>query len=316
MTLLRRIVLCGVVLALASQPVAMAFDEPAVNLGFTSFIDGIPPAGPGWYVQDYVQYYTADTFRDGDGNKIPLPGPDLTGWINLFQVIYQSEKKCPLTGGLIGLNVIVPYVDIDVDYAAAGPFPVAGDAGFGDILVGPFLQWIVMGEKGPTFAHRVELQCLFPTGEYDAMAQINPGANVFSFNPYWSGTWFLGPKATVSTRIHYLWNDTNDDPAPRPGGLPGEVKAGEAVHANFTAAYNVYGPLRLGLNAYGLKQLSATEVDGASEAGSKEQVFGIGPGALWSFSQETHLFFNAYFESDAKARTEGERYNLRLVHHF
>ena len=195
-------------------------------------------------------------------------------------------------------------------------FPAAGDAGFGDILVGPFMQWIVMGEKGPTFAHRVELQCIFPTGEYDEMAQINPGANVFSFNPYWSGTLFLGPKATISTRIHYLWNDTNSDPAPRPGGLPGEVQAGDAVHANLTAAYNVYGPLRLGVNAYALKQLSETQVDGVDEPGSKEQILGIGPGAVWSFSQETHLFFNAYFESDAEARTEGERYNLRLVHHF
>ena len=295
---------------------ARAYDQPAVNLGLTSFLDGIPPAGPGWYVEDYVQFYTSDSFRDGDGDKLPFPDPQLDVWINVLQGIYLSEETCPLTGGAIGLNVILPYVDFDLDYAAAGPFPMAGDSGFGDLLVGPFLQWTEMGQNGPTFAHRIELQCIFPTGEYDEDAQLNPGANVFSFNPYWACTWFLGPDVTLSTRIHYLWNDKNDDPAARPGGVPDEVQAGQAVHANITAAYKASDELRLGANAYVFKQFEKTEVDGVDEDGSEEQVIGIGPGILYSFSKDTHLFLNAYFEMETESRQECERYNDRIVHHF
>jgi hypothetical protein len=305
-------------------PFASAYDLPSVNLGFTSFMDGGPPAGPGFYLTQYVQYWTADEFTDTDGDAdklFPVSDPDFDAWISLTQFIYQSDRPL-LWGGKWGIDVIVPVVDLDVDFDGMS-FIHDNGTGIGDILVGPFLQWDpIMGPNGPRFMHRIELQLIFPTGEYDDDKTLNAGSNFFSFNPYWAGTLFITPSWTLSTRIHYLWNDENDDPndeaAPNsPYFGADEVQAGQAIHLNLASAYElVPKTLRVGLNAYYLKQITETEVDGHDVDDSEEMVFGIGPGALWHISPDAHLFFNAYFETDAENRPKGERFQLRCVYHF
>ncbi len=273
-----------------------AFDQPAVNLGFTSFMDGGPPAGPGFYFSQYIQYYTSDELVDG-----PPMDPELDVWISLSQFIYQSDREV-LLGGKWGLNVMIPIVSFD-----AADFLKTND-GLGDILIGPLLQWDpVMGPKGPRFMHRIELQTIWPTGKYDKDRNLNPGSNHFSFNPYWAATYFFTPRLTASWRLHYLWNAENRDTKRQPG---------QAVHTNFAAAYAlVPDRLRVGINGYYLRQITDSRVDGSRVSG-REQVLGIGPGALWSISQSDHLFFNAYFETEVKHRPKGQRFQARWVHHF
>src|SRR5262245_23698539 len=72
---------------------AVAYDEPPINLGYTSFLDGMPPSGPGLYVQDYLQYYTADRFNDNNGNTLLLPDTNLDATVNILQLIYLSKIK-------------------------------------------------------------------------------------------------------------------------------------------------------------------------------------------------------------------------------
>lgn len=277
---------------------SLAFDQPAVNLGFTSFMDGGPPAGPGLYFTEYLQYYTADKLADGP------PNAEVDVAVSLNQLIYQSDQPV-LFGGKWGLDVILPIVSLDSSHPAV---PDNG-SGIGDLLIGPYLQWDpIMGAQGPVFMQRVELQMIFPTGKYDQTKALNPGSNFFSFNPYWAATAFFGPKATASWRLHYLYNSENDDT---------NTQAGQAIHGNFAASYEVLPKqLRLGVNGYFFEQISDSEVSGVAVSGVKESVFAVGPGALLSLSPDTHLFANAYFETGAEYRPEGQKYLLRLVHHF
>ncbi len=73
--------------------------------------------------------------------------------------------------------------------------------------------------------------------------------------------------------------------------------------------------LRAGVNGYFFRQVTDSRLDGKRVSG-REQVLGIGPGALWSISQSNHLFFNAYFESHVSHRPKGQRFQMRWVHHF
>jgi len=314
-----RAVLVGAVLSVlalcALAPAASAQSQPAVNLGFTTFLDGGVPAGPGFYFQEYVQYYNADDFRDFHGDKVPLID-NLDVWVSLNQFIYQSDQPI-LFGGKWGIDFILPLVSIDV---TKGKIPVLSDnnEGVGDLLIGPYIQWDpIMGKNGPILVHRIELQNLLPTGKYDENRVLNPGSNFYSFNPYWAGTVFPLPHWTASWRLHYIWNGKNNNP--NTALFPGadDTQAGQAIHLNFASAVEILpNRFRIGVNGYYLKQFTDSKIDGSDVEDSEEQVLGIGPGAVWHFSQEDHVFFNAYIETQAENRPEGLRFVLRWTHHF
>jgi hypothetical protein len=323
--------LVGSLFALLTASTAQAFDLPAVNLGFTSFLDGGPPSGPGWYFQEYLHYYDGDKLVGDDGNAALAPTPrgfeehSADAFVAMQQLVYQSDTPL-LMGGKWGLNFMLPIVNLDVSPDDSLAIQ-ANDTGFGDLLVGPYLQWDpIMGPNGPKFMHRIEFQMILPTGKYDADHELNPGSNHFSFNPYWSGTLFMTPRWTASWRLHYLWNGKNDDPSnrtrfaiqlARPDLPVDDIRPGQAVHVNFATAYEVIPKqLRIGINGYYLNQITDTEIDGEDFDGRKEEVFAIGPGLAWHVSPETHVMANLYFETDAKNRPEGTRFNLRLVQHF
>lgn len=306
--------ICACSAGLASTQLACAYDLPALNLGLTSFMDGGLPAGGGWYVQQYLQNYSANHLRDKDGNDLGLPRHELDYQLALTQLSYLSDLR--VGNASLGLNMLVPIIaHIDVD-DGLGNAALKARSGVGDLLIGPFIQFDpIMGPDGPRFVHRIELQVNLPTGEYDRDRDINPGNNAWSFNPYWAATYWFTPKWTASLRAHYLYNGKNNAPVRALGDLD-DMQAGQALHANFTTEYAVTEHLRLGLNGYWLKQISDTRFDGHEVSGRREKVWAIGPGAMYSFSPDDHLFFNAYFEQDAENRPEGTRVQARYVHHF
>lgn len=294
------LMLCAVVASAADVSL------PAVNLGDTSFVDGV--AYPGWFVEETLGYYHADRFKDPQGNRV-AGSNKLTAVSATTHIVYLSKYR--LMGGFWGTEVLLPLADVDVETSFG---PKDRERGVGNLIVSPFiLQWTDQKLFAMPYFQRVVVAVTVPTGSYDRSRPVNAGSDMVSINPYYAFTILPTEKFEVSARLHYLWNSENDRPFVGMGA--GTIQPGQAFHANYAASYEVVKGVRLGLSGYALQQLTADKIDGRSQANSEERVFGIGPGIMLT-GNVVSLCLNSYFETGAENRPEGTKVVLRFFRVF
>ena len=126
---------------------AQAFNEPPLNLGLTDILDGGIP-GVGTFFTEYVQVYQSDEFKDSNGDDIPGL-PRVSSVLSVNQLVHVYKQK--LLGAHIGVNVLLPVVSIN-----GGGLPTNPGV-LGDLLAGPFLQWLDTKLLGRPFVQRLEL---------------------------------------------------------------------------------------------------------------------------------------------------------------
>lgn len=294
----------GLALALCAgyAPAADNVQLPPVNLGLTSFQDGI--AFPGLIVAEFIGYYHAGQFNDHWGDKIPGSN-EITAVSAITQIAYLSNVR--LFGGFVGAEILLPMADIDMNTSFG---PNDRQRGVGDLMVNPFiLQWTEHKLFGIPYFHRFLFAITLPTGDYDRNRAVNAGSHIFSISPYYAFTIVPTDKLELSARLHYLWNSKNDEPFA--GIRAGTIQPGQAFHVNYAASYEVVKNVRLGINGYVLQQLTEDKVDGHSQSDSKERVFGIGPGIRFR-GNVVSLYLNGYFETGAENRPEGAKVIFRI----
>jgi len=280
---------------------------PLVNLGGTGFMDGMP-AKPGFNIIEYLVFYQSDRFNDARGNAIS-GGIDLRAATFITQLNYQSDQAV-FFGGNWGLSGLFFYSLDDGSFDSDG-------SGVRDLVLGGSIQWdLLVRNQKPIFSHRLELDFSLPTGRYDSDRFTNSGSNAYSFNPYWSATWFVTPPWTISWRLHYLYNGENDDPNPflYPGAR--DIQAGQAIHLNFASSFGVTKDVRLGVAGYFLTQFTDAKVDGRSVPNSREEVLAIGPGMVWEIGDGNYFMANAYHELYSENRPQGSQVVVKIFIQF
>ncbi|HLJ31284.1 MAG TPA: transporter [Candidatus Babeliales bacterium] len=286
-----------------------AYGLPQLGLGYTNILDGGPVRPyPGIYWQHWLQYYTTQRFLDNKGKPLGgLPSPRFRGVEYVTELTYQCETQFPL-GGMPGVEIVVPFILMgkieknELGLASSG-------AGVGDLGFAAYIQWpAIFYNDRPLFIHRLQFGFTIPVGKNKLPEKnINPSNSFFYCGPNWSATLYLSERWSMSWSWYYVWCAQNEKI---------NFRAGDAIHGNYSLAYEVAPRLYLGAVGYALQQLHNNRSNGLTVPHSKERVFGIGPGAAYFFSKDLIFFSYLYFEAGARNHTQGTNFISRLVLHF
>jgi hypothetical protein len=272
--------------------------EPALNLGDTSFLDGI--AGPGFVLEQIADGGHDGRIVDARGNTVPGTG-SVNSISGLTHFAWISHKR--IAGAWYGMEVVgaAAYVD-------AGTTGTAG--GVGNQTFSPFiLQWPQLHLLHMPVDQRVVVDFDFPPGHFSRSSSVTLTNNDFTVHPYYAITAHPTKRIETSWRVHYLWNSTDNAPPLSTGAR--STQAGQAIHFNATAAYNVYKGLWIGPNAYFLSQITDGRVNGVAVPNSPERVAAIGPGMVWN-RKKWYFYANQYEEFGARDRATGQKLVLRV----
>ncbi|MBV8192926.1 MAG: transporter [Alphaproteobacteria bacterium] len=303
-------------LVLISSTVAHAsLDEPSgINLGGTSFMDGFGRTDPGFVYQQYLQVEHYDAINDQNGHSLPaFQGADINAVTSLNQFTYVSPYH--VFGGALGVDLFLPIVNLSAGFAPTSPEKLTAYSGlaFGDLTWGPFLQMPAMTiGGGVVFVQRFEFLVISPTGQSNHAVNINPSSGFWSLNAVWAITLLPTPNTEFSTRLNYVHNFQNNNPA----GGAAPFRAGDAVWANFAASYKVLPALNLGLNGYYFQQIQNDTVNGETSQNSETINFSLGPGLMYQPDKHNTFFVNAYLPVIERNTTSGFHLVFRWIHEF
>jgi hypothetical protein len=281
------------------SPRAQAQQLPAVNLGDTSFLDGI--ASPGWMVELIGQGQHDGKTLSSTGQQ--LPGiTDVNSGAALGHIAWVAPRRL-IFGAWYGAEVVLTDAYVDTGGHGIGH-------GFGDPTFSPLiLEWPKRSLFGMPIYQRVDFDFNAPLGQYSPRQAVNLGNNAWALNPYYAATLFPTKRLETSLRVYYLWNSTNHAPPVADGDST--TQAGQAIHLNATASYEIIKHVYVGANGYYLKQITDARANGLALPNSREQIGAIGPGAVINHGK-WHFYINGYHEIGAENMSEGNKLILRV----
>ncbi len=262
--------------------------------GAEDFMAGaVPP--PGFYLVDYLNYYSADTFRNGSGDSA-VPDFKLKATANVFRFIYVTKHQ--VFGGFWGMHAFLPVVNLDVTV----PGRSQTKTGIGDIIVDPFiLSWHSKNWHAVT-----GLDVYMPTGPYATSDLANIGRNYWTFEPVAAATYISDSGVDISAKVMYDFNTKNDDTG---------YTSGQEFHVDYTVAKK-FDALSLGVGGYYYKQMTDDKQNGSTVGdGNRGQAFAIGPQIKYDYKNMSFLL-KYQAESNVKNRPEGDKFWFKFIYAF
>lgn len=296
----------------------------AINLGSTSFFDGIGRQEPGFTLLEYDRMEDLNRITTYNGSNNPLfTGPKVHAYVLQIQPAYIFPWDPLGLGGHLGFNALQAFTGFSSGFNSTSPVKLTNNGfGLGDLTWGPIYQSKIYKDDTdrPVFAWRVQLGVYSPTGSVNTSRNINQGNGFWAFNPYFSFTYLPAPNIEISSRINYQYNFATSviqAPPPIPGVTYYNGQAGSMIYGNLAASYAIVpDKLYFGVNSFGVAQLTNDRTNGIQVANSREYEFSIGPGGRVVFTPFDAVNFNVYFPVVADNSTSGTVFNFQYVHRF
>jgi len=264
--------------------------------GAEDFMAGaLPP--PGTYFKNYLAFYTASDFKNGEGDNL-IPDFKLNVVAETLRFIHVTNYR--ILGANWAVHAFIPLTYQDVKNG--------GDSddrfGLGDIIVNP----IILGWHTKNFHVTAGLDIYIPVGTYDEDRLANLGRNYWTFEPVLALTYLSDSGFEVSAKLMYDFNTENDDT---------NYKSGQEFHTDCTVGYHINKSWALGIGGYYYDQTTEDEQDGvkAGSDGFEGRVFAIGPVARYRYR---NMSFTLKWQSEFEARNkpEGDKFWFNLVYAF
>jgi hypothetical protein len=267
----------------------------AYNNGVEGFGAGMFPP-PGTYLLNYVTYYTADSFKDKDGNNA-IPKFELDALADVIRVVHVG--KSTLLGGNVAMQAILPIVHLEV----AVPGRSQSNNGLGDLVISPLiLTW-----HSGNLHYVAGLDVDIPVGAYDKNDLANIGRNYWTFVPIVAATYMSDSGFELSGKFMYDINTENH---------ANSYQSGNEFHFDYTLAKK-FNTFSVGAGGYFYKQVTNDEQNGVKVGsdGNKGQVFAIGPQFKYDYKNMSFAF-KYQKELLVENKPEGDKFWFSLMYAF
>jgi hypothetical protein len=274
--------------------------------GKTHYVNGVegikagtvPP--PGYYWRLYGVYYSADEYRDGNGDKAPIGfNVDVSAIVNRF--IWSTPLE--LLGGNYVCDIIVPYVNVDLKVDASGYDKSRG--GLGDICVEP----LILSWHGARYDAAAGVGLYLPTGRYDENEAANPGEGMWTGMGTLGGTLYFDQEKTWSASVLSRYEKHS-----KVDGL--DFEPGDDFHFEWGLGKTIAKFYDVGLTGYCQWQVTENEGEQAPYT-TKDRVFSAGPEVAAFFPKwMLAASLRTQWEFEARERSQGHITTLTLTKIF
>lgn len=252
----------------------------------------VPP--PGLYGLVYSEYNEGDSFRDNNGNAVPIPGFKVRSFAVVPRLIWVTPEQ--ILGGSLVFHGLMPLVNLDVKEAGMAQ----SKTGIGDMSFGTALGW----HLSPKLHTVAGIDIFAPTGSYNKDAIANIGRNYWAFQPLVGVSWLDPNGINGDVKIMYTINTINRDTS---------YTSGNELIMDYDLGYGLGKGWIVGVGGYFYQQVTNDKQNGQTIPDNKGRAIAVGPSIKYDSGKGWFVSLKYQLDTDVRNRVQGKALWLKAV---